>query len=248
LTRDVREPVDLASRYPRRVAVDTRATDEPDDVVERRAVTPWRFGWWRTIALIVVLCFAAGVVGWMVGRPTDPSFNDADTGFLADMTDHHLGAITLAFAYLDDANDTTVKAMAREVARYQSQEIGSMNGLLAEAGDPASAHDPVAMKWMGNPVPRASMPGLATKADYDALAAATGLEADDLFTELMIQHHAAGAAMAEEEGRLGENEATRRLASAIARQQRDEIEELNFRRTQLGLPAVEPNFDLHTTG
>jgi uncharacterized protein (DUF305 family) len=40
------------------------------------------------------------------------------------------------------------------------------------------------------------MPGMPTEAESATLAAATGPAADDVFTHLMIRHHAAGAAMA----------------------------------------------------
>jgi uncharacterized protein (DUF305 family) len=219
--------------------------DEPRGHELQPVPTPWRLGWWQTIALITTLCFAAGVVGWIIGQPTDPSFNDADAGFLADMTDHHQGAIQLAFAYLDRAHDPTVRLMARDIVTYQSQEIGAMNGLLGEAGDPPSAHSPVAMRWMGHPIARGAMPGLATKAQYDRLAASSDVAADDLFTRLMIVHHAAGVAMARAEIRLARNHDVKRLAATIDRQQRDEIGEMNLRREQLGLDPVKPDYRIH---
>lgn len=228
------------------MAIETEAHET--GAVSAAAPTPWRLGWWQTVALIATLCFIAGVVGWLIARPTDPSFNDADDGFLADMTDHHQGAITLAFAYLDRAHDPTVRFMARDVVTYQSQEIGAMNGLLAEAGDPAAAHSPIAMRWMGHPVARGAMPGLATKAQYGRLAVSSGLAADDLFTRLMIAHHAAGVAMARAETRLGDNADVKRLAAAMASIQRDEIGEMNLRREQLGLEAVQPDYEIHDSG
>ena len=60
--------------------------------------------------------------------------------------------------------------MAQEIITDQSQEIGTMNGLLAQAGDQATVGDGISMDWMGHSVPSASMPGLATKADYARLA------------------------------------------------------------------------------
>ena len=55
----------------------------------------------------------------------------------------------------------------------------------------------VAMQWMGEPVPQDAMPGMATPAEMQELAAARGLQLDDLFTALMINHHAGGLHMAE---------------------------------------------------
>ena len=104
------------------------------------------------------------------------------------------------------------------------------------------------MDWMGNPVTSARMPGLATEAEFAELRAAQGLAADEVFTRLMIRHHAAGAAMAEYAAQNGSNKKVRALASTMAKVQRTEIEEMNQRRADLGLPAVDTSdVELHTT-
>jgi uncharacterized protein (DUF305 family) len=213
-----------------------------------RSALPWRLPWARTVALILTLCFVAGIVGWYIGRPSDPSYNSVDVGFLADMTDHHSGAINLAFKYLERGQDPTLTSMAREIIVDQSQEVGNMNGLLAHASDTSTVGDGIAMDWMGHPVPSARMPGLATKADYDRLAQATPSEADDQFSRLMIRHHEAGVEMADYAARNGENDAVRALARAMAKAQRFEIGEMNLRRVALGLPAVHPSHLIHTHG
>jgi uncharacterized protein (DUF305 family) len=94
------------------------------------------------------------------------------------------------------------------------------------------------MEWMNHPVAPADMPGMPTEADRSALDTATGLEADDLFTHLMIRHHAGGIVMAEYAAEHGENDAVRRLAASIAKVQRSEINEMNARRVAIGLPPV----------
>ena len=201
---------------------------------------PWRLSWVRTVVVIAVVGFACGVIGYLIGRPTDPSFDDVDTGFLADMTDHHSGALTLAFAYLPHGQDPTLTSMARGIITDQSQEIGTMNGLLDQAGNPSTVGDGIAMDWMGHSVPSGSMPGLATKADYSRLATESGLTADDDFSRLMIVHHDAGAEMAEYAAQHGENDTVRELARKMAKTQRFEIAEMNLRRQALGLPVVNP--------
>jgi len=207
----------------------------------------WRLQWVRTVVLIVVLCFAAGVLGWIIGRPSDPTFNDVDIGFLADMTEHHSGAINLAFEYLPNAEDGTLSSMAREIIVDQSQEVGFMNSLLGDVDDTSTVGDGVSMDWMGEAVASADMPGLATQADFDRLAGESGITADDDFSRLMIEHHASGVAMAEYAAAHGENEAVRRLARAMAKVQRFEINEMNLRRVALGLPEVDVS-GTHTGG
>lgn len=196
---------------------------------------------WQVVALVVALCFLAGVVGWWIGRDGggDDSFNDVDVGFLADMSAHHNGAVGLSLEFLGHGSDPVIDHFAREIAVSQSQEIAVMNALLDESGDRAAAADDLAMDWMGMTVPEAEMPGMPTSVELEELAAADGATADDLFTTLMIRHHAAGAAMAEHAAEHGENERVRRLARAMARVQRTEINELNHRRAQLGLPRVD---------
>ena len=146
--------------------------------------------------LVVALCFLAGVVGWWFNEPDDESFGAVDVGFLSDMETHHNGANALGFAYLGHEHDPLVGHFAREIVVSQSQEIAAMNDYLRRAGSPASAADELAMEWMGHPVAPVDMPGMPTEAESAALAAATGPAADDVFTHLMIRHHAAGAAMA----------------------------------------------------
>jgi len=200
------------------------------------------------LAFFLALMLLTGVIGWWIGRSDSESFNDVDVGFLADMSVHHEGAISLGFDYLKHEHDELVGHFAREIVFLQSQQIATMNSLLEAAGDPESASDDVAMDWMGNPVTSARMPGLATEAEFAELRAATGLAADDVFTRLMIRHHAAGAAMGEYAAEHGSNEKVRELAASMAKVQRLEIVEMNQRRAALGLGAVETSdVELHTT-
>jgi uncharacterized protein (DUF305 family) len=198
----------------------------------------------RVVAGGLVLLFLAGLAGWFIAQPTDESFSAVDAGFLADMTDHHQGAINLGFAYLHNEHDLVIGNMARSIVTDQSQEIGIMNSLLTDAGSPATIGDGLAMDWMGASVPSSEMPGLATQAQFDELRAATGLTADDLFTRLMIRHHAAGVTMAEYAAVQGENERARRFARGVAHVQRGEITDMNLRRTALGLAPIEPDFSV----
>jgi uncharacterized protein (DUF305 family) len=200
---------------------------------------PWPIGRARTIALILALCFLAGAIGWWIGDPGKASFNDADVGFLDDMSRHHDGAINLGFDYLGPTNDELIGHVAREVITSQSQEVAIMNGLLGEAGNRPSRDDDVVMDWMGPGIPVDEIPGMATGAELEALRAATGLTADDEFSRLMIRHHAAGIDMAKAEVARGSNPVVKRLAAAMADVQRTEILELNQRREKLGLPPVD---------
>jgi len=201
----------------------------------------------RLVTVGVVAGFIGGIAGWLISRPGEESFNRVDIGFLADMSTHHEGALRLSFGYFANESDAVVGHVAREIVIDQAAEISTMNGLLADAGDQADAivGDDVAMEWMGEPVSPSDMPGLASSVDFERLEAAVGLAADDVFTELMIAHHAAGAQMASYAVAHGESEKVRRLAAGMARAQRLEITDLNNRRSVLGLATidVEPAHD-----
>ncbi len=210
---------------------DSGEPEEPDRGAPR--------SWARVAALVAAMCFLAGVIGWWIGQTEDPSFSEVDVGFLDDMSRHHDGAINLGFAYLGSESDAVVGHFAREIVTTQSQEVAIMNGLLGEAGAAGAPDDGVVMDWMGAPVPVARMPGMPTTADLDALRSARALEADDRFTRLMIEHHAAGVEMADYEARNGDNATVTRLAAAMSRIQRTEIAELNGRRAALGLERID---------
>ncbi|MFO7590159.1 MAG: DUF305 domain-containing protein [Acidimicrobiia bacterium] len=200
--------------------------------------TAWRPGRVGLTLAALVLVFAGAVGGWLVARDDAPSFNDADVGFLDDMVQHHSGAITIGFEYLQARGDGPMGHYAREIVIEQSQEVAQMNALLSEVDDHETIGDGVSMEWMGHPIRTRRMPGLATTDQITRLGAARELAADDLFSELMIRHHAAGVAMADEAAALGTNATVARLARAMARVQRQEMAAMNAARATLGLAAV----------
>jgi len=210
---------------------------EQDDVGQRESGRGSRAR--PPLVFFLALLLLAGVVGWWIGLPDDDGYNDVDVGFLSDMTVHHEGAISLGFDYLGREHDPLVGHFAREIILVQAQQMATMNSLLVDAGNPETAGDDVAMDWMGHPVTTARMPGLATEAEFAELRAAQGITADDVFTRLMIRHHAAGAVMADDAARNGSNQKVRSLAESMAKVQRLEIAEMNHRRTELGLPTVD---------
>jgi uncharacterized protein (DUF305 family) len=96
------------------------------------------------------------------------------------------------------------------------------------------------MGWMQPPVPRNEMPGLATEAQMAARSTARGAELDELFTALMINHHAGGVNMAANAAQNAEEASTRKWAAAMEDGQRGEISEMNQWRTRHGLATIVP--------
>ncbi|WP_454195295.1 DUF305 domain-containing protein [Nocardia sp. Marseille-Q1738] len=132
--------------------------------------------------------------------------DDAEIGFIQDMVAHHNQAL-LMVQRLDPAADPTVRTLARQIADTQRTEIGMFLGWLRLAG--TSTTNPRPMAWMHRGQPNAAghhagapqhtdgrMPGMASRAELDALAAARGTQAEIQFLRLMQRHHHGGIQMA----------------------------------------------------
>ena len=201
----------------------------------------------QLVALVLALCFVAGAVGWRIGQGTDPSAGSADIGFLQDMTTHHEQAILMSTSELLNGDDRTIKVFADEIVRFQSYELGLMQRDLERLGSSRYDLPADAMGWMGDPVPRNEMPGLASEEEMDLLDGDDGGDVDAAFVTMMIDHHAAGAAMAEAAAEDAEDERVRGLATRMARTQRSEIAELlrAAERGGLELPAPGVAWDVY---
>jgi uncharacterized protein (DUF305 family) len=227
----VQQAADRESTPPAADDVDSRDDEPPRD---RRPS-------WPQIVLLALACIFVGgaAVYWWEQRPPNP--NGADVGFYDDMTAHHLQAIDMAQAYLRYGDVSVLRAMANEVAFFQSGDVRMMQTGLQEWGE--QPNDDVAMGWMGMEVPEQSQPGMATPAQLRALEAARGRELDDLYTRLMINHHAGGKHMADAEVELGRDGDAKDFARSLARTQQTEIDELNWARQRLGLQPIDPETD-----
>ncbi|MFP5486750.1 MAG: DUF305 domain-containing protein [Acidimicrobiia bacterium] len=189
--------------------------------------------WWQhpvnIVTLVVTAAILAAMVGWMIGdNASREPHNDVDTGFLQDMRLHHEQAIFMGFVYRD-LPDTSpeIGAVAASIVQGQSIEVGRMIQLLREFGEAEARDlDQTAMTWMGMAADATAMPGMASDAELDALIAASGEEADELFVELMIEHHQGGIEMAEYAVERAANDEVRRMAASMASSQRGEIAEL----------------------
>jgi uncharacterized protein (DUF305 family) len=98
-------------------------------------------------------------------------------------------------------HDTEVQALGKRISISQTDEMRFMREWLAERGESLSEHgsmdmagmDMAGMDHMDMAMPM--MPGMLTKEQMKALAAATGPEFDHLFLTGMIQHHTGALTM-----------------------------------------------------
>ncbi len=198
--------------------------DHDDDVVV--------LSWWQNpvniLALLVAVALIAGMVGWLIADTrSEPASSDVDVGFLHDMRDHHDQAVQMGYMYLAlPDTDPALRTVARSIISGQSIDIGRMIQLLRSMNAPEASETNEAMAWMGMPTPVDQMPGMATEAEIEELAASSGAAADQLFVELMSEHHRGGIHMAEVAAADAANEDVRSMAAAMAASQAEEIGEL----------------------
>ena len=179
----------------------------------------------------------ASLVALLAACSSGGGASATDIGFLRDMADHHEQAVRMALLVTakDDVSSIT-RSFAVDVIASQRYELGVMDTELREAGKARGAPGREVMTWMDMGVPFAEMPGMATQASLNELAAATGATADALFFRLMIEHHRGGihmATLAREHG----GEQVRDLAQRIVFAQEKEIREMQRAQSQLDLAA-----------
>jgi len=199
------------------------------------------------IALVVVAiaAFSFGRLSTLA-EPT-PADRSAEAGFARDMQVHHLQGVELAMIVRDLTDDPDVRRLAYDIATTQSQQAGQMYGWLEE-WDLSQAGSEPSMTWMTLPAldgtdghgadhdgegadaaasahePGAPMPGLATPEQIAELQAATGVEAERVFLELMIAHHRGAVEMADAVLARAETGVVLRLAQSIVDSQAAEID------------------------
>jgi uncharacterized protein (DUF305 family) len=219
-------------------AVTTTATEAPEatapEAPTRRRGVPFLPAIFIGAALLFL---GVAVTDWWKDREDTP--NAVDIGFADDMSTHHLQAIRMANLYQEHGEESDLVARAQEIVFFQAGDVRVMQNAMSrwnESGSPDTA-----MEWMGESYPQDGQPGMATPEEMEQLANARGRELDDLFTALMIDHHAGAIHMAEYASEHGRVEEITELAAAMARYQQREIDELNVARRALGLPIHEPD-------
>jgi uncharacterized protein (DUF305 family) len=133
--------------------------------------------------------------------PRKPS--DADVRFMQGMIMHHSQAVEMTELLKTRTHDTEVMALGKRIDISQSDEMRFMREWLTERGEPLSEHAAMDMAGMDmanmdHDMDMGSMPmmpGMLTKEQMKALAAATGPEFDHLFLTGMIQHHTGALTM-----------------------------------------------------
>lgn len=209
------------------------------------------------VAALVVLLFAAVAVagpggkGNGKGKPsattttapppssttTDPpppsSANDADTRFVRMMIPHHHQALVLSRLAPDRTANSEVRALAERIDAEQTVEIATMqqwqefNGF--DTTDPASAYE----MMMQDPA-MIEMMGMATQAELDQLETLSGSAFDQLFLQLMIDHHQGAVDMCVEVMTNGQEPVLQSMANEMLTTQTTQIFQMQAMLAEIG--------------
>jgi uncharacterized protein (DUF305 family) len=184
-----------------------------------------RFAKVLTITTGIAVVAAALVVVQMTGSPDSSS---PEAGFARDMGAHHQQAVEMSILVRESTDDPEVNTLAYDILNTQATQRGKMSGWLDVWGLPqTTTRSP--MQWAGSssqPMENTEgrMAGMATKAEMEDLADATGQQAERLYLELMLDHHIGGVDMAEAILNRSDHPVVTRLAQTMVDGQNVEID------------------------
>ncbi|MCY4728553.1 DUF305 domain-containing protein [Nocardioides sp. STR2] len=166
--------------------------------------------------------------------------NDADVTFATEMIQHHAQALSMVDLTLDRPLDPEVQALAEGIRDAQAPEIETMADWLTKWGEtvPATMRDHVnSGHEMGDLSdttggvdgmdPGDEMPGMMTLADLDVLENASDEEFQDMWLQMMVEHHEGAIEMAEAEQADGQFKDAVDLAGQIIDAQKEEVVTMN---------------------
>jgi len=167
--------------------------------------------------------------------------NQADIEFTQGMIVHHEQAIEMAALAEDRAEADEVRALATRIGEAQQPEIDRMRSWLDAWGEDApEAGADMDMEGMDMDMEGMDMGGagdgmgMMSAEDMGSLEAASGAEFDQMFLEMMIEHHRGAIAMAEAVLEDGSHPDVLDLAQDVVSDQEAEVEEMEQLLADLG--------------
>ena len=138
---------------------------------------------------------------------------EADVKFAQMMIPHHEQAVEMAdLALQNDTASQEVKALAGQIKAAQDPEIQTMKGWLSQWGAQEST----------GPMDHGSG-GMMSDQDMSALMGASGPQFDEMWVEMMIEHHRGAITMAQDVLATTTNADVEKLATAVVQGQQKEI-------------------------
>ncbi|HEX6354872.1 DUF305 domain-containing protein [Actinophytocola sp.] len=146
--------------------------------------------------------------------------NDQDVAFAQGMIPHHQQAVDMAKAAAEKATNPAVKALAGRVQGAQDPEIQRLTEMLESWGAPT---EPSGMPGMDH---GSGGDGMMTDDQMAELDQASGAEFDQMWLQMMIEHHQGAVTMAKTELESGSDADAKALAQQIVDAQEAEITEM----------------------
>lgn len=119
-------------------------------------------------------------------------YSAADVEFMQEMIGHHAQALKMTGLVAGRAATPGLSLLAERIQVSQQDEIKRMQQWLRVRGEQVPCVEP---GHQHDDMMHVMMPGMATPAEMERLAAANGIAFDRLFLSLMIRHHQGALAM-----------------------------------------------------
>lgn len=204
----------------------------------------------QALGIIIVAAAISGLLLQARFAPTPAKPSPIDIGFSQFMSLHHQQAITMSQLLLD-GRPTGLAPLARTIATTQLLELGEMRGWLRLwEQDLYPSNDDMTWMLLGrSPLndelrqylidcgrsPQ-GMPGMASPKQLQQLRQSSGRARDELFVQLMLDHHQGALLMARFTATEAALEPVRQLAGRILLEQAKEIYQLRSILTALARP------------
>ena len=159
--------------------------------------------------------------------------NDADVTFASDMITHHAQALSMVDLTLDRPLDPEVQALAEDIRDAQGPEIETMADWLTSWGEDVpetmrdhvnGGHDMDDMSDNMDDMGHNDMPGMMSAEDMDSLENSSDTEFQDMWLEMMVEHHEGAVEMAQTEQEDGQFKDAVDLAGQVVKTQTAEID------------------------
>lgn len=179
------------------------------------------------VLTVAVLGFALVLAGCSSDETSESGakgFNDTDVAFASNMIQHHAQALQMVDLTMGHDLDPEVQQLADDVRAAQTPEIEQMVNWLQdwEQPVPETARDHVNADGGGMDM-GSDMPGMMSPEDLQSLEHAEGSEFQQMWLEMMIEHHEGAIEMADEEKQNGEHPKAIAMAEDIADAQAEEV-------------------------
>jgi uncharacterized protein (DUF305 family) len=153
-------------------------------------------------------------------------FNGADVDFATAMIPHHSQALTMVDLTHGRELSPEVEQLTERIRAAQAPEIEQMVDWLTAWDKPVPATMRDHAHAEGEDMGGEDMPGMMSEEDMDRLESASPPEFEDMWLEMMIEHHKGAIEMAEQEQADGVYRPATKLAGSIIAAQRAEIDHM----------------------